>query len=54
MCGEFRLTPEFYAVGVRVGTAAHGAFGDAAALKLRGDAKRGKHKLGNVRGRIDG
>jgi len=51
MRSEARLAAEFDALGV--GAAACGAFHDAAAFQLRGNAKDRKNDLGKVRGRIE-
>jgi hypothetical protein len=45
----FKLWP----VGLRSVTSTGRALGDAAAFELRSNAKRGKHKLGKVRGGIN-
>jgi hypothetical protein len=53
MRGEGRLAAEFHALGLGVGAAPCGAFHDAAAFQLRGNAKDRKNYLGKVRGRIE-
>src|SRR6266446_2401553 len=49
MRGKARLAAEFVALGLGVGAAACGAFHDAAAFQLRGNAKDRKNDLGKVR-----
>jgi hypothetical protein len=53
MRGEFRLAAESHALRLRAGTAARGAFGDAAAFELRRNPKHGKDKFGKIGRRID-
>jgi hypothetical protein len=47
--GENRLAAEFDTVGLRVGSAARGAFEDAAAFEFFGHAKDRKDNLGKIR-----
>src|SRR5262249_48646447 len=49
---EDRRAAEFDAVRLGVGSAARGAFEDAAAFELRRNAKDGENDLGKVGGRI--
>jgi hypothetical protein len=48
MGGEGRLAPKFDAFGFCIGPAPCRALGNAAAFKLRGNAKHGKDKLGEI------
>jgi hypothetical protein len=53
MWGEGGLAAEFDAFGLGVGPAPRRALGDAAAFELRGNAKHGKNKLGEIGRGID-
>jgi hypothetical protein len=53
MRGEFWLAVEFDTLCLGVGPAPRGAFENAAAFELGGDAKHGEHKLGKIGRGID-
>ena len=50
---EFRLAPEFHALGFRIGAASRRALLDASAFELRGDAKHGENQFRKIGRGID-
>jgi len=50
---EYRLAPEFHALGLRVGAASRCAVDDPASFELRGNAEDREDKLLEFRGRVD-